>query len=385
MEVYLVGGAVRDELLGLPVTEKDWVVVGSTPEEMQSLGYKPVGKDFPVFLHPDSKEEYALARTERKKGRGYRGFEVHASPDVSLDDDLLRRDLTINAMAKNAQGEIIDPYGGQTDLENRILRHVSDAFAEDPLRVLRVARFAAKFHSLGFRIDQETHLLMREIVASRELEEIALGRIWQETTKALLTDAPGEFFQVLNSTHALSQVYPVFYRPFTEEENHAHGLAALESICKRHTDASIRFVTLLAGLHYQDKTNNLQKIKIFIQEFPFSNDVRKLLRLVISYQHKCHNVFELSAEDLHRLINYLDARRNPERFNNVLEVCEIVYNTINKTKRYKQKQFLLEAAKAIENIDIDAWIQAKVSAEELTNNIKQAQLSRIEELIRNFN
>ena len=381
MEVYLVGGAVRDELLGLPVTEHDWVVVGSTPEEMRSLGYKPVGKDFPVFLHPDSKDEYALARTERKNGRGYYGFEIHADPNVTLEDDLLRRDLTINAMAKNLQGDIIDPYGGQTDLKNKILRHVSDAFAEDPLRVLRVARFAAKFKHLGFQLCKDTHLLMRQIVTSRELREIALERIWQETSKAMQTDSPGEFFQVLKSTHALSQVYPDFFHPYTEEASHTNGLAALKTICKTKTDASIRFVTMLAGLHFQDKTDNLKNIKKFTQEFPFPNNVKKLLHLVITYQQKCHNAFDLSAEDLLRLINYLDARRNPDRFKHVLEICEAVFTAANKTNQYKQKQFLLDAANTIENINIDAWIQAKVSADELTHNIKQEQLKRLESLI----
>lgn len=385
MDVYLVGGAVRDELLGLAVTERDWVVVGSTPEEMQSLGYKPVGKEFPVFLHPDSKEEYALARTERKKGRGYHGFEFHASPDVSLQEDLLRRDLTINAMARNTQGEIIDPYGGREDLDNKILRHVSDAFAEDPLRVLRVARFAAKYHHLGFKVDKETHLLMRQIVTSRELREIAPERIWQETTKALITDAPGEFFQVLLSTHALSQVYPALYHPFADGENHAHGLTALNTICSSHDDAQIRFAALLGGLHYEDKTNNLNEIKKFTQEFPLSKDIKKLLNLVLSYQHKCHNALQLSSEQLLRLIHYLDARRNPERYVNVLNICEVIYNSINKTKKYKQKQFLLDAVETIENIDIDTWVQEKVSAEELTNNIRQAQLSRLSELINKYN
>ena len=219
MEVYLVGGAVRDELLGLPVTERDWVVIGASPEDMEAKGYKPVGKDFPVFLHPESKEEYALARTERKQGRGYKGFEIHTSPDVTLEEDLLRRDLTINAMAKNDAGEIIDPYGGQQDLENKILRHVSDAFSEDPLRVLRVARFAAKLHSLGFKIEHETLLLMRQIVTSRELLELTLERIWQETSKALLTDSPGEYFEVLKNSNALAQVFPNINDQFSDPDS----------------------------------------------------------------------------------------------------------------------------------------------------------------------
>jgi len=197
MKTYLVGGAVRDKLLGLPVKDRDWVVVGATPEKMLQLGYQQVGRDFPVFLHPQSKEEYALARTERKSGKGYKGFEVFATPQVTLEEDLLRRDLTINALAESESGELIDPYGGQADLEARILRHVSPAFAEDPLRVLRVARFAARFADLSFRVAPETMALMKEITHSGELTHLVPERIWQEMHAALSTAAPHVFFGLL--------------------------------------------------------------------------------------------------------------------------------------------------------------------------------------------
>lgn len=204
MKTYLVGGAVRDELLGLPVRERDYVVVGARPEELTQQGYIPVGKDFPVFLHPTTKAEYALARTERKTGRGYQGFHCYAAPDVTLTEDLRRRDLTINAMARSADGELIDPYGGQQDLEQRLLRHVSPAFVEDPLRVLRVARFAARFAHLGFRVAPETAALMRQIAASDELSTLASERLWQETAKALQTQSPATYFSVLHQCQALS-------------------------------------------------------------------------------------------------------------------------------------------------------------------------------------
>lgn len=207
MQVWLVGGAVRDEMLGRPVTERDWVVVGATPQAMLDLGYEPVGKDFPVFLHPDTKEEYALARTERKQGKGYHGFECYAAPDVSLEDDLKRRDLTVNAMARAADGTLCDPYGGQTDLQNRVLRHVSPAFSEDPLRLLRVARFAARYEHLGFSVAKETLSLMRQIADSGELQTLSPERIWTECNKALDTTAPQVFFQILLDCHAVTDCF----------------------------------------------------------------------------------------------------------------------------------------------------------------------------------
>src|ERR671939_1527367 len=205
MEIYAVGGAVRDELLGLPVQDRDYVVVGATPEEMIALGFKPVGRDFPVFLHPETHEEYALARTERKSGRGYKGFSVHASPDVTLEEDLRRRDLTINAMAKAEDGTLIDPYGGKRDLEQRILRHVSEAFAEDPVRILRVARFAARF---GFRVAPETMALMKQMVASGEADYLVAERVWQEFAKGLMEREPERMFEVLEACSLQKKLVP---------------------------------------------------------------------------------------------------------------------------------------------------------------------------------
>jgi tRNA nucleotidyltransferase (CCA-adding enzyme) len=385
MEVYLVGGAVRDELLGLPVSERDWVVIGASPEEMESKGYKAVGKDFPVFLHPESKEEYALARTERKKGRGYKGFEIHTSPEVSLEEDLSRRDLTINAMAKNDAGEIIDPYGGQQDLENKILRHVSDAFSEDPLRVLRVARFAAKLHSLGFKIEHETLLLMRQIVTTRELHELTLERVWQETSKALETDSPGEYFQVLKNSSALAQLFPTIYYLFSNPDNRQLGLAALNAIAKKHTDPNIRFAGFIGGLYFNESEDEYINIKKMVDTFPLSNTCKKLLTLTVNMQHSCHHCLELDENDLLNLLRKLDTKRNPERFNTFLEICEAIYTSAHKGSPYKQMAWLQSAATEIENINFDTWIRNKVSAEEFAKNIKQAQLALLKELINNRN
>jgi len=385
MEVYLVGGAVRDELLGLPVTERDWLVVGSSPEEMEKQGYKAVGKDFPVFLHPKSKEEYALARTERKKGRGYKGFEIHTSPDVTLEEDLLRRDLTINAIAQSESGEIIDPYGGQQDLENKVLRHVSDAFSEDPLRVLRVARFAAKLYSLGFKIEHETLLLMRQIVTTSELRELTLERVWQETSKALATDAAGEYFQVLKNSNALAQIFPNFYCQFSDPDSSQLGLTALGHIAKKHTDPNIRFAAFIGGLYFNETEDEYVNIEKLTNTFPLSNDCKKLLTLTVNMQHACHNSFELDENDLLRLLKKLDAKRNPERFNTLLEICEAIYTSAHKDISYKQKTWLQTTAAEIEKVSIDRWIREKVSGEEFAKNIKQAQLTLLHELIKNRN
>ncbi len=382
MEVYLVGGAVRDELLGLPVTERDWVVVGASPEEMQSQGFKAVGKDFPVFLHPQSKEEYALARTEKKQGRGHQGFNFYTSPDVTLEEDLLRRDLTINAIAQNESGEIIDPYGGQQDLEKKILRHVSNAFSEDPLRVLRVARFAAKYHSLGFTVHKETSSLMRQIVASNELKELSLERVWQETTKALETDSPGEFFLVLKETSALAQVFPQIYPPLSTPKSSSLGHTVLAAITKKYSDANIRFASFIGGLHFHDH-NNHENIKNFTTEFPLPNICKKLITLLISLQHDCHNALQLNAEELLQLIRRLDARRNPERFIVLLDICETIYTCAKNNTSYEQKKWLQTIAMEVENVSIDTWIREKVSAEELTHNIQQAQLDMLNKLIKN--
>src|SRR5699024_7079452 len=253
MQSHLVGGAVRDELLGLPVAERDWVVVGSTPEAMTTAGYLPVGRDFPVFLHPDTKEEYALARTERKSGRGYHGFVFHTGSDVTLEDDLRRRDLTINAMARAADGSLIDPYGGRRDLDARLLRHVSDAFAEDPVRLLRLARFYCRFSPLGFRVADDTMALLRAMVDNSEVDHLVPERVWAETRRALMHDEPQLFFYLLRECGALERLFPeldalfgvpqpVQYHP--EIDSGVHTLLALSQSAGMDAPLTARYATL---------------------------------------------------------------------------------------------------------------------------------------------
>lgn len=257
MQIYLVGGAVRDSLLDIPVVDHDWVVVGATPAELLALGYQQVGKDFPVFLNPDTHEEYALARTERKSGQGYTGFTCYAAPDVTLEEDLLRRDLTINAIARSAEGELIDPYGGVADLQARVLRHVSDAFGEDPLRVLRVARFTARFAHLGFRIADETLALMRRMAHSGELAALTAERVWKETEKALQSQSPQVYFQVLRDCDALAVLFPEIDALFgvpapakwhPEIDTGVHTLMALAIAARLTPEVDVRFATLCHDL-----------------------------------------------------------------------------------------------------------------------------------------
>ena len=381
MEVYLVGGAVRDELLNIPVTERDWVVIGASPEEMQAKGYKAVGKDFPVFLHPQSKEEYALARTERKKGRGYHGFEIHTSPDVSLEEDLQRRDLTINAIAKSESNSFIDPYGGQQDLKDKILRHVSEAFAEDPLRVLRVARFAAKFHHLGFTIANETQQLMCNIVSSREIHEISPERIWQETHKALAMPAPEQFFLVLHSVNALSQTHPSINDEFSNRNSRKLSLAALNKLAVDENDAGMRFAAFIGGLYYHQPETGSHDTQALCEKLILPKTCKELLLLTVSHQHQCHNVFKLDEKQLLKLLRSLDVKRKPERFTSLLKIFSAIYQSENSEVEYSQAAFLQQAARAIENIDIESWIQAKISHEELANNIQRAQQELLKKLI----
>ena len=379
MEVYLVGGAVRDELLGLPIKERDWVVVGSSPKEMVRLGYKPVGKDFPVFLHPKTNEEYALARTERKSGQGYYGFEIFASPDVSLQEDLLRRDLTINAMAKGQTGEIIDPYGGQQDLEKKLLRHVSDAFSEDPLRVLRVARFAAKLKSQDFKIADETLTLMLNIVKSGELKTLASERIWQETKIALSTDHPGCFFSILHNINALEQTHTGINNAFSIAKK--NGLQALTLLCKQEKDPCARFAALVGGLYYKNQESGEKGIAELTTQLPLPNDCKDLVRHTIKLQHQCHNVFDLDQEQLLGLLHKLDARRKPERFKTLLKIFSAVYQTVNSQHDYPQADLLARASTKIENVNMGKWVKEGLTNQELADKLRYAQLEILNQMI----
>ncbi|MGB5259887.1 MAG: multifunctional CCA tRNA nucleotidyl transferase/2'3'-cyclic phosphodiesterase/2'nucleotidase/phosphatase [Gammaproteobacteria bacterium] len=320
MDIYLVGGAVRDSLLDLPVAERDWVVVGATADEMLALGYTQVGRDFPVFLHPDSKEEYALARTERKTGHGYTGFNVFAGPDVTLEDDLLRRDLTINAMAETAGGELIDPYGGADDLNNGVLRHVSPAFAEDPVRILRVARFAARFAHYGFRVAHDTNALMRMMVAAGEVDYLVPERVWAELVKALGTRTPTRFFDVLHGCNALPVLFPRLVTRYAEDTAHGHDsshLPVLAASSNLDATTEVRFAALAC-----DMNGDGDWLDDFCTQHRVPNSYRQLAQLAIRYRKPVHTIGTLSAEDVLQVLEGLDAFRRGERLGVFLQVCE---------------------------------------------------------------
>lgn len=343
MRIYLVGGAVRDKLLGLPVRERDYVVVGATPADMARLGFQPVGKDFPVFLHPETHAEYALARTERKTAPGYHGFAFYSAPDVTLQDDLQRRDLTINALAEDAHGKLIDPYGGQRDLEARLLRHVSPAFSEDPVRVLRVARFAARFAPLGFRIAPETLTLMRQMVASGEVDALVAERVWQETVKALATEQPSVFFAVLRECGALARVFPELDRLFgvpQPEKHHPeidtgiHIMLVLDQAARLSSEAVVRFAALVHDLgkgttpknilphHYGHEERGVKLVEALCERLRVPREHRELAVLAARFHGLVHRATELRPETLLRMLKDCDAFRRSQRFQQLLLVCE---------------------------------------------------------------
>lgn len=343
METYLVGGAVRDRLLGEPIRERDFVVVGATPAEMEARGFRRVGRSFPVFLHPDTGEEYALARTERKTGPGYRGFEVHAEPDVSLEADLRRRDLTINAMAEGPDGTLIDPYGGRADLEARRLRHVSDAFREDPVRILRVARFAARFRRLGFTVADETRALMREMIAAGEAAALVPERLWRETEGALATADPAVFFEELRACGALAVVYPEINALFgvpQPPEHHpeidcgVHTLMVLAQAARLSPSPEVRFAALTHDLgkaatprgewprHRGHERRSVELLGQLCHRLAVPNRYRELAEHVARWHGVCHRAAELRPGTVLELIEAVDALRRPERFDAFLLACE---------------------------------------------------------------
>lgn len=310
MKTYLVGGAVRDALLGLDGSDRDWVVVGASTEEMLALGYRPVGKDFPVFLHPDTHEEYALARTERKSGKGYKGFTVYAAPDVTLEQDLQRRDLTINAIAQDNDGQLIDPWQGQQDIQNRLLRHVSPAFREDPLRVLRAARFAARFAPLGFSIADETLALMRDICADGELQHLTAERVWREIETALGERRPRVFFEVLRDCGALAVLIPALERQLTASDA-GDSLAILDQACAISHDKAVRFAALM------HKSANTSAPGLITPK-----EYSELTRQCSEQLEQCQRALTLEPGELLALYSAVDVFRRPERLDKMLQVCE---------------------------------------------------------------
>ncbi|MCB1648622.1 MAG: multifunctional CCA addition/repair protein [Pseudomonadales bacterium] len=404
MQIYLVGGAVRDRLLGFDNADRDWVVVGATPQEMLDQGYTPVGRDFPVFLHPRTKEEYALARTERKTGPGYTGFAFNAAPGVSLEEDLLRRDLTLNAIAQDSNGRLIDPHGGVRDIEQRVLRHVSPAFTEDPLRVLRVARFAARFASLGFTVADETMALMRRLSASGELQHLVAERVWQETEKALCSPAPQVYFRTLRDCGALKVILPELDRLFgipqppqhhPEIDTGVHVLMCLEQAARMSEDPVVRFATLLHDLgkgvtpkekwphHYGHEILGLPLIRDVCERLRVPKRYAALARLVCEYHTHCHRAAELKPASLLRVLEALDAFRRPQQLAQFLPACEADSRgrTGFEERPYPQADILRQAAAAARAVDVPALLsEGKVpprSPEAIKTRIAQARSQAI--------
>ena len=368
MQIFIVGGAVRDELLGRPNADRDYVVVGATPEAMLAQGFRPVGKDFPVFLHPETHEEYALARTERKTGRGYHGFAFHAAPDVTLEDDLARRDLTINAMAKAADGRLIDPFDGQRDLQARVLRHVGPAFAEDPVRILRLARFAARFSD--FSVAPETLALMRGMVADGEVDHLVAERVWQELAKGLMEDKPSRMIEVLRDCGALARLLPEVDKLFgvpqradyhPEVDTGIHTLMVVDQSARRGFVLPVRFSALTHDLgkaetpadilprHLGHEERSVRLTEQLCARLRVPNDCRDLALLMARYHGNVHRAGDLKASTLVTLFEKTDALRRPERFRQLLEACLCDYTGRLgwEDRAYDSPQRLLAALAAV--------------------------------------
>ena len=373
MQVYLVGGAVRDQLLGHPYHEKDYVVVGATPEQLLTQGFQPIGKDFPVFLHPQTKDEYALARTERKSGQGYHGFEFYTDPAVTLEEDLIRRDLTINAMAMDEQGQLFDPYHGRDDLNNKLLRHVSNAFVEDPLRVLRVARFAARYHQYGFKVADETLALMTELAQSGELQTLTPERVWKETSRALMEADADVYFEVLRQCQALKVLFPeldalfgVPQRPeyHPEIDCGIHTLMSLKQACQAGYSLEVRFAVLVHDLgkaltpkeelprHIMHEERGVAPVTAVCDRLKVPTIIKQLSIAVCKEHLKCHQAFTLKAGTLWRLLQRLDVLRRPERVEAYVQACECdAKGRLGLEDRaYPQAQYILDAMHIVRNI-----------------------------------
>ncbi|QMV62768.1 multifunctional CCA addition/repair protein [Pseudomonas berkeleyensis] len=400
MQIYKVGGAVRDRLLGRPVSEVDWVVVGASAEQMLELGYRPVGADFPVFLHPQTGEEYALARTERKSGRGYGGFTFHASPDVTLEEDLIRRDLTVNAMAEDEQGKLIDPYDGQHDLQARILRHVSPAFAEDPLRVLRVARFAARYAPLGFSIAPETLALMHQLAESGELGHLTAERSWKEISRALMEPRPDVFIQALRDCGALAALLPevddLFGVPqppahHPEIDTGVHVLSVLRQCAEHQQPLSVRWACLLhdvgKGLtpeadwphHIAHEHKGLKLIQAINDRCKAPRDCAELALLVGEFHTHGHRAFELRPSTLLELLQRFDVFRRPQRFAEFVTACEMDARGRKglEQREYPQAAYLLGAAEIARQVAVKPLLEKGFKGAELGEALNRERLKAL--------
>ncbi len=405
MQAYCVGGAVRDELLGLAVKDKDFVVVGTTPQAMLDAGYRPVGKDFPVFLHPKTHDEYALARTERKTGAGYKGFVVHASPEVTLEEDLARRDLTINAIAKGADGKLIDPFNGLADLKTKTLRHVSDAFAEDPVRILRAARFAARF--IDFTIAPETLALMRQMVQNGEVDALVPERVWQELSKGLMEAKPSRMFEVLRSCGALQKILPELDKLWgvpqppqhhPEIDTGVHVMMVIDYAAKQNFTLPVRFAALVHDLgkgttpadilprHIGHEVRSVSLLKDVCKRLRVPNDCKELAHIVAKFHGKLHQVLKMKPSTLVEFLTELDAFRQPERFKDFLKACECDSRgrTGLENSALPETVLILRALQAAQNIDAGAIAQQHTAPEKIKVAIFEARLEAVKHAIPSF-
>lgn len=403
MEKYLVGGAVRDQLLGYPVKERDWVVVGETPESMLKQGFRAVGKDFPVFLHPKTHEEYALARTERKTAPGYKGFVVHADTDVTLEQDLIRRDLTINAIAMMPDGKIIDPYGGQDDLDKRVFRHISPAFQEDPVRILRVARFAARYHHLGFKLAADTQAMMQAMVNAREVDHLVPERVWAELNKALSEQSPAAFFHTLKDCGALAKIFPEIQALFgvpqpakyhPEIDAGVHALMCLEQAALLTDKSEVRFAALVHDLgkalspkdnlphHYGHETKGLPVLESMCNRLRVPNAFKALAMHVMQYHTHCHKVAELKPATLVDLLNNLGVFRAHNQFSEFLLACEADARgrTGLENKPYPQAQYLLNAAKVATSVDTAAVLDDNLQGAAIGEAVRRLRIQALNDM-----
>ena len=401
MQVFCVGGAVRDELLGFVVKDRDYVVVGSTPAEMESLGYKAVGKDFPVFLHPNSHDEYALARTERKTAKGYKGFQVHANPDVTLEQDLARRDLTINAIAKDDSGQLFDPYGGLCDLKNKVLRHVSPAFSEDPVRILRAARFAARF--TDFSVAPETLALMQDMVANGEVDALVPERVWQELAKGLMERTPSRMFEVLRACGALQKIMPELdrlwgvpqpeiYHP--EIDTGVHVMMVIDYAAKQEYSLPIRFAALTHDLgkgttpkdilprhigHESRSVSLLQDVSVRLR---VPNDCKELAQIVAKFHGKVHQVSQMRPDTALQFLIDTDAIRQPQRFKDFLSACECDSRgrTGFENVAFPEAKTLLTLLGAVLAVDSGAVAKQHTTPESIKRAVFEARLAAIKQV-----
>ena len=401
METYLVGGAVRDKLLGIQTRDRDWVVIGASPSSMTELGYRQVGKDFPVFLHPETKEEYALARTERKTGIGHTAFDFNISSKVTLEEDLKRRDLTINAMAEDQNGNLIDPYGGLSDIKNKLLRHVSEAFVEDPLRVLRVARFYAKLASLGFNIAPDTLKLMSNISHSGELKTLSAERIWQEFEAALAAPSPEKFISTLRECGAMKAILPeldILFR-FSQSKGHhseantgVQTLLSLQLASRLSSETSVRYASLMHDIgggpanqpnrscHEDLRPKGLELLSEITKRLCVPKEYSELASLVCEHYKKVHELDRLGANELLSLIESLDAIRRPERFKKFLTVCEAIAKASIENIEYAHAESLSGLLKVISEVDVKALIQSQPDKDP-KDLLRQHRLDLITKLI----